>query len=80
MHSTDFLNLKMINLDCVAGVCAALEIHQEKFCGFRQDMYLVTHDINNAILGLLGEEIMSKYLYQKTILRISSVKTFSSSK
>ena len=43
---------------CVAGVCATLEIHQEKFCGSMQDMYLVTHDINQAILGLLSEEIM----------------------
>ena len=48
----------MINLDCVPGVCTTLEIHQEKFCGFMQDIYLVTHDINDAILGLLSEEIM----------------------
>ena len=58
MHSTIFLNVKMINLDCVPGVCTTLEIHQEKFCGFMQDIYLVTHDINDAILGLLSEEII----------------------
>ena len=64
---------------CIAGVCATLEIHQEKFFGSMQDMYLVTRDINEAVLGLLSEEIMQKYLFQKTILRILSVKTFSSS-
>ena len=43
---------------CIAGVCTTLEIHQEKFCGSMQDIYLVAHDINQAILGLLSEEIM----------------------
>ena len=33
-----------------------------------QDMYLVTHDTNKAILGLLSEKIIYKYLNQKTIL------------
>ena len=41
-------------------------------------MYLVTHQINEAILGLLSEEIMQKYLYQKTILRLLNVKRFPS--
>ena len=43
-----------------------------------RDMDLVTHEINDAILGLLNKEIMQKYLYQKTILRLLSVKTFQS--
>ena len=43
---------------CIAGVCATLEIHQEMFFGSMQDMYLVIHDINEAVLGLLSEEIM----------------------
>ena len=43
---------------CVAVVCPTLEILQEKRCGSVQDMYLVTHDTNEAILGLLSEEIM----------------------
>ena len=43
-----------------------------------RDMYLVTHEINDAILGLLSEEIMKKFLYQKTIVRFLSVKTFQS--
>ena len=59
---------KAIPTYCMAGVCARLEILQEKCCGSTQDMHLVTNDINEAILGLLNEEIMPKYLYQKTVL------------
>ena len=48
----------MMCIYCLAGVCATLEIHQEKFFGSMQGMYLVIHDINEAVLGLLSEEIM----------------------
>ena len=48
----------IISTYCVAGVCSTLEIHQEKHRGSMQDMYLVTHDTNEAILSLLSEEIM----------------------
>ena len=57
----------MISTNCVPGACAKLEIHQEKCCESMHDMYLVTHEINDAILGLLSEEVMQKYLYQKRI-------------
>ena len=43
---------------CIAGVCPILEICQEKHCGSMQDMYLVIHGINEAILSLISEEIM----------------------
>ena len=43
---------------CIAGVCPILEICQEKHCGSVQDMYLVTHGTNEAILSLISEEIM----------------------
>ena len=48
----------MISTYCIAEVCATLEIHKEKCCGSMQDMYLVAHKINDAILDLLSEEIM----------------------
>ena len=41
-------------------------------------MYLVTYEINDAMLDLLNEEIMQKYLYQKTVVRLLIVKTFPS--
>ena len=44
----------MISTYCVAGVCATPEIIG-KSSGSMQDMYLVTHEINHAILGLLDE-------------------------
>ena len=47
----------MISTYCVAGVCATPEITR-KSAGSMQDMYLVTHEINDAILGLLNEEIL----------------------
>ena len=54
---------------CIERVCSTLGIHQEKCCGSMQDMFLVMHDINEAILDLFSEEIMWKHLYQKTDLR-----------
>ena len=48
----------MISTYRVAGVCTILEILKEMCCGSMQDMYLVTHEINEAILDLLNEEIM----------------------
>ena len=42
----------------MAGVCPTLETRHEKQCGSMEDMYLVTHDTNEAILSLLNEEIM----------------------
>ena len=58
MYYTENKKKAVIYTYCVAGVCAALELHYEKSCGSTQDMYLVTHEINNAMLGLLNEEIM----------------------
>ena len=51
-------NNAMISTYYVAGVCASLEIHWETFCGSMWDMHLVTHEIHEAELGLLSEEIM----------------------
>ena len=48
----------VISTYCITGVCPTLEICHEKHCGSMEDMYLVTHDTNEAILSLLGEEIM----------------------
>ena len=48
----------MISTYCVAEVCATLEILWETFCGSMWDMHLVTHEIHEAELGLLSEEIM----------------------
>ena len=52
----------VISTYCISGVCLTLEIRQEKRCESMEDMYLVTHDTNKAILSLLIEEIMQKYL------------------
>ena len=43
---------------CIERVCSTLGIHKEKCCGSMQDMFLVMHDINEAILDLFSEEIM----------------------
>ena len=40
---------------CVGRVFPTLEIGQEKHCRSMQDMYLLTHDTNEAVLGLLSE-------------------------
>ena len=48
----------VISTYCITGVCPTLEICQEKHCGSMEDMSLVTHDTNEAILSLLSEQIM----------------------
>ena len=69
-------NKKKATTYCLAWVCPTFEIHWEKCCGSMQNMYLVTHQISEAILGLLSEIIIKNYLYQKTILRLLSVQIF----
>ena len=58
IYYTEQKKKAIISTYCIAGVCPTLEIHQEKCCGSMQDMYLVTHDTNEAILCLRSEKIM----------------------
>ena len=48
----------IVSTYCEAGVCPTREMHQGNHCGSMQDMFLVKNDTNEAILGLLSEEIM----------------------
>ena len=61
----------MMSTYSVAEVCATLEILQEKCCGSMQDMYLVTHEINDAILGLLNGEDNCKTSKSKNISKFT---------
>ena len=58
IYYTEQKKKAVISNYCIAGVCPTLEIHQEKHCRSMEDMYLVTHDRNKAILSLLSEEIL----------------------
>ena len=48
----------IISTYCVTGLCPTYEIRQEKHFESIRDMYLVTYDTNEAILGFLSKEIM----------------------
>ena len=54
--------------------------YTRKSAGSMQNMYLVTHEINDAILGLLSEEIMyiEVLVLEDNFKAILSVKIFQS--